>query len=69
MDVAQDGAVKLATGKQAALVKVKPATFCSLLRLLSLSASALLNADVFISPLFPPAVMPLMGIIRLPDIS
>lgn len=62
-------AVKLATGKQTALVEVKQVMFCGLLSLQSLSASTLTNADVFITPLFPPAVMPLMGIISLSDVS
>lgn len=64
-DVAQGKAIKLATAKQTAFMKVKQVTFCDLLRLPSLPASALPNADVFI----PPAVMLLTGIICLPDIA
>lgn len=68
-DDAQGKAVKLATGKRTALMKVKQVTVCSLPSLPSRSASALPNADVFITLIFPPAVMPPRGIICLCDIS
>lgn len=62
-DVAQGEDVKLATGKQTAIVKWH-FVVCQ-----NVYLPALTNADVFISPLFPPAVMLLMGVICLTAIS
>lgn len=65
-DVAQGKAVKLATGKQTALVKVEQVTFFVLS---SPFATALPNADAFIPLILPPVVMLLIGIICLPNKS
>lgn len=64
-DVAPGKSVKLTTGKWTALIRMGKRD------ILSFAQSPLFpfSLDVFISPLFPPAVTTLMGLIHLWDVS